>query len=94
MSMPELQKSQDKSLEVSIGDLIAFVRRYFLIVVAATLLFAILGLLYSFSLPKLFTAQTVLLPEYNMGNNNSFFSMAVALLDTNSTLRVGAGSAK
>lgn len=77
MSMPELQKSQDKSLEVSIGDLIAFVRRYFLIVVAATVLFAILGLLYSFSLPKLFTAQTVLLPEYNMGNNNSFFSMAV-----------------
>lgn len=77
MSLPQSSISNDKSLEVSIGDLIAFVRKYFLFVVAATIVFAILGLLYSFTLPKLFTAQTVLLPEYNMAGTRSFFSMAV-----------------
>lgn len=66
-----------ETLEVSIADLLDFVRRYFLVLIMAPACFAVVGILYSFLLPKLFTAQTILLPEYGMSGQGSFFSMAV-----------------
>ncbi|WAC11929.1 lipopolysaccharide biosynthesis protein [Dyadobacter pollutisoli] len=69
-------RKQD-ALEISIGDLINFIKKYIIFLMLTGLSFAIIGILYSFSLTRLFTAQTVLLPEYNMSSGNSFFSMAV-----------------
>ncbi|WP_439557337.1 Wzz/FepE/Etk N-terminal domain-containing protein [Dyadobacter sp.] len=69
--------SKRETLEVSVADLLDFVRRYFLVLVIVPICFAVIGILYSFLLPKLFTAQTILLPEYGMSGKNSFFSMAV-----------------
>ena len=70
-------KTKSEALEVSVADLVEFLRKYFIILVGATLLSAVIGILYSFSMTKLYTAQTILLPEYSMGSNNSFFSMAM-----------------
>lgn len=76
--MPDHQSiSKNETLEISLSDLILFVKKYFLILMAVSAFCGILGIAYSFTSPKLFTAQTILLPEYSMGNNNSFFSMAM-----------------
>ncbi|TLV00785.1 Wzz/FepE/Etk N-terminal domain-containing protein [Dyadobacter luticola] len=64
-------------MEITVKDLLIFLKKYIFLLIAVPACFAVLGILYSFSLPKLFTAQTVLLPEYSMAGNNSFFSMAV-----------------
>jgi uncharacterized protein involved in exopolysaccharide biosynthesis len=63
--------------EVSLVDIIQFIRRYSLILICITLFSGILGIVYSFLLPRKYTAKTVLLPEYSQGGGNSFFSMAV-----------------
>jgi uncharacterized protein involved in exopolysaccharide biosynthesis len=68
---------KNETLEISIRDLINFLKKYFLLLVLAGVIFAIVGILYSFSLTRMYTAQTVLLPEYSMSNSNSIFSMAV-----------------
>ncbi|MEO6287398.1 MAG: Wzz/FepE/Etk N-terminal domain-containing protein [Dyadobacter sp.] len=68
---------KNETLEISIRDLINFLKKYFLLLVLAGVSFAIIGVLYSFLLTRMFTAQTVLLPEYSMSNSNSIFSMAV-----------------
>jgi uncharacterized protein involved in exopolysaccharide biosynthesis len=76
--MPDLQStSKNETLEISLSDLILFVKKYFLILIAISAVCGILGIAYSFTNPKVFTAQTILLPEYSMGNNNSFFNMAM-----------------
>lgn len=63
-------------MELSLADVIGFVKKYFLIIIIAGVVGGIGGYLYTFLLPKKYTAQTILLPEYSMSNNNSFFSMA------------------
>lgn len=76
--MPDHQNtSKNETLEISLSDLILFVKKYFLILIAASAICGIIGIAYSYTSPKVFTAQTILLPEYSMGNNNSFFSMAM-----------------
>ncbi len=76
--MPDHQSaSKNETLEISLSDLILFVKKYFLVLVAVSAICGIIGIAYSYTSPKVFTAQTILLPEYSMGNNNSFFSMAM-----------------
>lgn len=76
--MPDHQStSKNETFEISLSDLILFVKKYFLILISASAICGIIGIAYSYTSPKVFTAQTILLPEYNMGNNNSFFSMAM-----------------
>ena len=78
--MLEKQKIQDnRTLEVSLSDLITFLRNYLKLLILAPIFFAILGVCFSFLLTKKYTAQTILLPEYNMGKSNSFFSMAMSM---------------
>jgi uncharacterized protein involved in exopolysaccharide biosynthesis len=69
--------NNDQTLEISLIDLINFIKKYFLILIFAALASGIIGIIYSFTLPRKYTAQTILLPEYSMGGGNSFFSMAV-----------------
>ncbi|MCF0074502.1 Wzz/FepE/Etk N-terminal domain-containing protein [Dyadobacter sp. CY261] len=64
-------------LEVSLKDLIRFAKKYILLVIGSAVVCGILGIAFSFSVTKKYTAQTILLPEYSMGNDNSFFSMAM-----------------
>ncbi|CAG5069887.1 hypothetical protein DYBT9623_02624 [Dyadobacter sp. CECT 9623] len=66
-----------ETLEVSVADLLNFVRKYLFILLIVSACFGVIGILYSFLLPKMFTAQTILLPEYSMSGRSSFFSMAV-----------------
>lgn len=68
---------KNQALEISLIDLINFVKKYFLLLIIATFVSGIVGIIYSFTLPRKYTAQTILLPEYSMGGGNSFFSMAV-----------------
>jgi uncharacterized protein involved in exopolysaccharide biosynthesis len=66
-----------ETLEVSVADLLNFVRKYLLVLLIVSACFGVIGILYSYLLPKMFTAQTILLPEYSMSGKSSFFSMAV-----------------
>lgn len=78
--MPESQKiSGGNALELSLSDLILFFKKYLLVLIIAPIIFAILGVCFSFLISKKYTAQTILLPEYNMSKNNSFFSMAMGM---------------
>lgn len=78
--MLESQKISDgNALELSLGDLVLFLKKYLLLLIIAPIVFAILGVCFSFLLTRQYTAQTVLLPEYNMSKNNSFFSMAMGM---------------
>nr|WP_295931005.1 Wzz/FepE/Etk N-terminal domain-containing protein [uncultured Dyadobacter sp.] len=78
--MPESQKiSGGNALELSLSDLVAFFKKYILLLMIAPIVFALIGICYSFLLAKRYTAQTILLPEYNMSKNNSFFSMAMGM---------------
>lgn len=65
-----------ESAEITLADLYQFITKYFLLVILGGILGGIGGVLYSFTKEKTYTAQTILLPEYSMSNNNSFFSMA------------------
>jgi capsule polysaccharide export protein KpsE/RkpR len=70
-------KNNDQTLEITLVDLITFIKKYFLSLIFAALVSGVIGIVYSFTLPRKYTAQTILLPEYTMGGGNSFFSMAV-----------------
>ncbi|NIJ51577.1 Wzz/FepE/Etk N-terminal domain-containing protein [Dyadobacter arcticus] len=70
-----LRKNQ--TLEVSLGDLIDFLKNYIKILILAPVFFAIIGVCYSFLLPRKYTSQTILLPEYSMSKGSSIFSMAL-----------------
>jgi uncharacterized protein involved in exopolysaccharide biosynthesis len=75
MTEPHIKKN-DSPAEIRLLDLIIFFNKYILILVIAVLVFGLAGILYSFTLTRKYTAQTILLPEYSMGNSNSFFSIA------------------
>jgi uncharacterized protein involved in exopolysaccharide biosynthesis len=70
---PTIQKALP---QIHISDVIAFFRKYMLVMVAVTTAFGIAGFLLSYTVTKTFTAKTVLLPEYSTGKP-SFFSMAL-----------------
>ncbi|MCE6990949.1 Wzz/FepE/Etk N-terminal domain-containing protein [Dyadobacter sp. CY323] len=78
--MLEQQKIQEnRTLEVSLADVVLFLKNYLKLLILAPIFFAILGVCFSFLMTRKFTAQTILLPEYNMGKSNSFFSMAMSM---------------
>jgi uncharacterized protein involved in exopolysaccharide biosynthesis len=82
--MLEMQKKEqdNHSLEISLSDLIQFFKNYFRILILSPIFFAVLGISYSFLLTRKYTAQMVLLPEYNMAKNTSFFSMSMGMEKT------------
>lgn len=72
---------KDNSLSSTIGpvylsDIILFFKRNMLLLLGATVSLAIVVLLYSFSVTKIYTAKTILLPEYS-SSRTSFWSMAM-----------------
>jgi uncharacterized protein involved in exopolysaccharide biosynthesis len=78
--MLEQQKMpENRTLEVSLADVVLFLKNYLKFLILAPIFFAILGVCFSFLMTRKYTAQTVLLPEYNMGKSNSFFSMAMSM---------------
>lgn len=80
------QKSNQESeiFQITLSEVFSFFRRYYLLLIVAGVLFAILGVAYSFTLPRTYKAQTVLLPEYGMGEStgSSFMKAAMGLNNT------------
>ena len=68
-------KNQDQILQIRLGDILLFIRKYFLLIGLVALAFGILGYLVSLTFTKTYKVNTLLLPEYSMGTS-SFFSMA------------------
>ncbi|MCF0053990.1 Wzz/FepE/Etk N-terminal domain-containing protein [Dyadobacter sp. LJ53] len=76
--MPEIQSDKNTdTLEISIFEVVGFFKKYLLVLIAAAILSAIIGVAFSFLLAKKYTAQTILLPELGSSRNSSFFSMAL-----------------
>lgn len=69
--------SKNQPLEISLIDLVAFIRRNILLLLIVVAIWGVSGILYSFTITKTYTAQTVLLPEYKLAGSGSFFSMAL-----------------
>ncbi|TDE13141.1 Wzz/FepE/Etk N-terminal domain-containing protein [Dyadobacter psychrotolerans] len=65
--------------EIRLKDLITFIKRNLLLLIAVSAVSAILGVAFSFSLPKMYNSQIILLPEYGALKKNSLSS----LLNTN-----------
>lgn len=66
----------NETLEISLADLIDFFKRNIRFIILATFIAGVIGLLYSFTLTRTYTAQTIVLPEYKLAGSGSFFSMA------------------
>ena len=76
--MPEIQSDKNTdTLEISFFEVVGFFKKYLLVLIAAAVLSAIIGVAFSFLLAKKYTAQTILLPELGSSRNSSFFSMAL-----------------
>ena len=77
MSQPiTTTKSYEPSFEIHLVDIIAFFRKYIVILVAVGVFMAVVGYALSYAVTKKYTAQTILLPEYGVGKS-SFFSLAM-----------------
>lgn len=76
--MAEIQSDKNTdTLEISFFEVLGFFKKYLLVLIAAAILSAIIGVAFSFLLAKRYTAQTILLPELGSSRNGSFFSMAL-----------------
>lgn len=59
-------------------DIVEFLTRYFKLFVFGGILLGVVGYLFSYTFPVMFSAKTILLPEYKIeGGRSSFFSMAI-----------------
>lgn len=58
--------------EIHFINILFFFKTYFKLLIAGTVGTAIVGILYSFTLTKLYKANITLLPEYGMGRRGSF----------------------
>ena len=67
----------EPAFEIHLTDVIAFFRKYILLIAIAGGLAAVLGYLLSYTQTKKYTAKTILLPEYS-SSKSSFFSLAVS----------------
>lgn len=65
-----------ETLEISLADLISFLKKYLPVLFVVAFLGGVVGVVFSFSLTRTYTASTTLLPEYKLASGSSFFSMA------------------
>jgi uncharacterized protein involved in exopolysaccharide biosynthesis len=68
------QKSSPASniIEIRLVDVIRFIKKYFLTLLVAGVVGGILAYAYTYSLPKTYESQILLLPEYGSLKKNSF----------------------
>lgn len=70
----------DKFVELTILQVFFFFKKYFLKLIIICFICGSLGVLYSFTKPRTFKAQTVLLPEYaRMNERSGFFAMSMSM---------------
>lgn len=67
----------EPAFEVHLSDIIAFFRKYILLIAIIAVASAILGYLSSYIQTEKYTAKTILLPEYSAAKS-SFFALAVS----------------
>ena len=77
--------TQESFPEIHLIDVISFFRRNAILICLSVLVSTFLGFLFSYTATKLYTAKTILLPEYST-NKSSFFSLAMG---TNSSEGTG-----
>lgn len=65
-----------EKLEVSVIEILSFLKKYLLVTIGFAFICGVLGVIMSFGISKKYTANTILLPEYKMAGGSSFFSMA------------------
>jgi uncharacterized protein involved in exopolysaccharide biosynthesis len=71
------EKNQDQSLEISIADIINFLRRYFLMIICGVFVFAVIGYAISYAYDREYTSQTILLPEQGVSSGGFFASLSM-----------------
>ncbi|CAG5006473.1 hypothetical protein DYBT9275_03826 [Dyadobacter sp. CECT 9275] len=69
---------------ITVYEVFQFLQRHYFKLILSVTVFAILGILYSYTLPKTYKAQTLVLPEYGMGESSSsaFVKAAMGLTNT------------
>jgi uncharacterized protein involved in exopolysaccharide biosynthesis len=84
MSGNQNSNQESEVFQITPGEVFSFFRRYSLMLIIAGVSFSVLGIAYSFTLPRTYKAQTVLLPEYGMGEStgSSFMKAAMGLNNT------------